>query len=97
MSNESTRKVGLTAELEAFKPLDGFALVGNNLGLPDQGNGHATHGNDTKNENETDVGLVSGKAENAPKPSHGKGSPSTRLDLLARFIRVGSAGGLALA
>ncbi len=27
----------LAAELEALKPLDGFALIGNDLGLPDQG------------------------------------------------------------
>jgi len=73
---------GLTAELESFEPLDGFALAGNDLRLPDQRNGHEAHGNNAKHENEADVGLVSGKTQTA-KPSHGRRSPSTRFDLLA--------------
>ena len=69
-----------TAELESFEPLDGFALAGNDLRLPDQSNGHAAHGNKAKNEYEADVGLVGGKAQNTAKPSHGRRSPSTRFD-----------------
>jgi len=82
-SSESTERRRLTAKLESFEPLDGFALVGDNLRLPDQSNGHEAHGDDAKDENEANVGLVSRKAQNAAKPSHGKGSPSTRFDLLA--------------
>jgi len=76
-------RVTLTAELELFEPLNGFALVGNDLRLPYQGNGHAAHADNTKDEDEADAGLLSGKAENALKPSHSKESPSTRFDLYA--------------
>src|SRR5260370_16278142 len=68
---------GLTAELEAHQPLNGFALVGNDLRLPYQGNGNEAHEHNGKDENDDDVGLVNGEAEDAAKPSHGKGSPST--------------------
>ena len=81
--SEFSDRARLTAELEPFEPLDGFALVGNDLRLPDQSNGHEAHGDNAKDENEANVGLVSRKAENAAKPKHGKGSPSTRFDLLA--------------
>src|SRR6266851_566813 len=73
----------LAAELEALKPLDGFALIGNDLGLPDQGDGHEAQGNNTKDENEANVGLVSRKPESAAKPSHSKESPSTWVHRLA--------------
>jgi hypothetical protein len=69
--NESSKEWGLTAEFEGFQPLDGFALDGNDLRLPYKSNGHAAHGDNTEDENEADIGLVSGKAKNAPKPSHG--------------------------
>jgi hypothetical protein len=46
-------------------------LIGDDLRLPNQGNGHEAHGNHTKDENEADVGLVNGKVEDAAKPSHG--------------------------
>ncbi len=82
-SHGSTERARLTAELEPFEPLDGLALAGNDLRLPYQGDGHEAQGKNAKSENEVDGGLVSRKAENAPKPSHGKGSPSTRFDLLA--------------
>ena|ERR1700674_826617 len=81
--SEFSDRARLTAELEPFEPLDGFALVGNDLGLPDQSDGHETHGNNAKHENETDLGLMSGDAANSAKPSHSKESPSTRSDLLA--------------
>jgi len=81
--SESTERRRLTAKLKSFEPLDGFALVGDDLRLPYQSNGHEAHGDNAKDENEANVGLVSRKAENAAKPKHGKGSPSTRFDLLA--------------
>ena len=92
---KSALRAGLAAELELFEPLNSFALVGDNLRLPYQGNGHTAHGNNAKDENEADVGLVSRKAEDAPKPSHSKGSPSTQSDQPAFVwrVRVGSAGG----
>ena len=68
----------LTSELHLLQPLDRFALIGDNLRLPDERDGHEAHGNDTQNEDEADVGLLSGKPEYALKPCHGKGSPSTR-------------------
>src|SRR5260370_22439191 len=80
----------LTAKLELLEPLDSFALVSNDLRLPDKSNGQKAHGNNAKDENEADIGFVSGKVENAAKPSHGNESPSTRCGLFAR-IRVGSA------
>src|SRR5580704_16335326 len=55
----------LTAELELFEPLDSFALVGDNLRLPDKGDGHEAHGDNTNNENQSDVGLLSGKTKDA--------------------------------
>jgi hypothetical protein len=67
----------LATELELFEPLYGFALVGNDLRLPDKGNGHEGHGDDAKNKNQSDIGLLSGKVKNASKPGHGKESPST--------------------
>lgn len=92
-------RAGLAAELEALEPLNSFALAGNDLRLPDQGNGHQAHGNNAKHKNEDDFGLVDRKGEGAPKPRHSKVSPSTRLDLptLCLRIRVGSARGVALA
>ena len=80
---ERARVWGLTAELKLFEPLNGFALVGDDLCLPDQSDGHAAHGDDAQDQNDADAGLVSGKVKNALKPSHGKGSPSTRCDLCA--------------
>jgi hypothetical protein len=82
-SSEISDRARLPAEFEPFEPLDGFALVGNDLRLPDQTNGHKAHGNNAKHENETDLGLLSGDTANAAKPSHSKESPSTRSDLLA--------------
>src|SRR5690348_7846299 len=67
----------LAAELEPHKPLNGFALIGNDLCLPYQDNGHEAHKNDGKDENDNNIGLVNRKAEDAAKPSHGKRSPST--------------------
>src|SRR4029077_8857439 len=78
---ESAEKAELPTELEPFEPLNGFALVGDDLRLPHQSNGHEAHGNHAKDENDADGGLLSGKAKNAPKPSHGKGSPSTQFAL----------------
>ena len=84
--SESSARAGLTAELELFEPLDGLALVGDNLSLPDQRDGHAAHGDDTKEENKADAGFLGGKVEHALKPSHGKGSPSTRFSLHDLFL-----------
>src|SRR5713101_1133954 len=67
----------LAAKLDLFQPLNGFALVGDNLRLPDERNGHEAHGDDAEDEDETDVGLLSGEPKCMPKPSHGRGSPST--------------------
>jgi len=56
------RQAGLLAsKLHLFQPLDGFALVGDNLRLPDKRDGHEAHGDDTQNEDEADAGLLSGK------------------------------------
>ena len=68
---------GLAAELELFEPLNGFALVGDDLRLPDERDRHAAHGDDTKNKNESNVGFLGRKTKGASKPCHGKGSPST--------------------
>ena len=67
----------LAAELEPHKPLNGFALIGNDLCLPYQGNRHEAHKKNGKDENDNNIGLVNRKAEDAAKPSHGKGPPST--------------------
>jgi hypothetical protein len=76
----------LAAEFELFEPLNGFALVGDNLRLPDQSNRHEAHGDDAQDENESDVGFGSGKPKNATKPGHGKGSPSTHRSI-ERFVQ----------
>jgi hypothetical protein len=67
----------LAAEFELLEPLDGFALVRDDLGLPNEGDGHEAHGDDTKDKNKADVGLGSGKAKSAMEPEHGMGTPST--------------------
>jgi hypothetical protein len=61
----------LAPELELFEPLKGFALVGDDLGLPDERDRHEAHGDDAKNKNESDVGLRSREAKNPSKPCHG--------------------------
>jgi hypothetical protein len=62
--------VPLAPELELFEPLDSFPLVRDDLGLPDEGDGHETHGENAENQYEADIGLVSGNVKNAPKPCH---------------------------
>lgn len=69
----------LAAELELFEPLDGFALVGDDLCLPHERNGHEAHADDAKYQNKSNLRLLGGKVKDAAKPGHGKGSPSTRL------------------
>jgi len=64
-------RAGLAAELEALKPLYDLALAGNDLRLPDQGNGHHAQGNNAKHENEGNFGFVDRKGEGTPKPRHG--------------------------
>ena len=66
------------SELQLFQPLNGFALVGDNLRLPNERDRHEAHGDDAEDEDETEVGLLSGEPKCTPKPSHGRGSPSTR-------------------
>ena len=66
------------AKFQLFQPLNGFALIGDDLRLPDEGNGHEAHGDDAEDEDEADIGLLSGKPKYTPKPGHGGGSPSTR-------------------
>jgi len=79
----------LASELKLLQPLDRLALIGNDLRLPDKGDGHEAHGDDAKNENQPNVGLLNGKTKDASKPSHGKGSPSTGLLTQAiRFDRL---------
>src|SRR5712692_2624250 len=72
----------LAAELEAFEEADGFVLAGDDLGLPDEADGHDAHGDGAKSEDKTHLRFGSGKTKEANQPSHGKGSPSTRRDLL---------------
>ena len=73
----------------------GFALIGNDLGLPYQGNGHEAHKKNGKDENDDNVRLVNRKAEDAAKPSHGKGLLVVLINLptfgsakLSRQLRV---------
>ena len=81
---KSALREGLAAELELFEPLNGFALVGNDLRLPHQRDRHAAHGDDSKEQHDADAGFLCGKVEQALKPSHGKGSPSTQFDFCVR-------------
>jgi hypothetical protein len=69
----------LAAELELFEPLNGFALVGDDLSLPNERNGHEAHADDAEYKNESNRGLLGGKVKDAAKPGHGKGSHSTQL------------------
>jgi hypothetical protein len=73
----------LATELELLEPVNRFALIGDDLRLPDEGDGHDAHGKDAKDQNEADMGFLNGKPESAAKPHHGKGSPSTRMPQLA--------------
>ena len=50
----------LAAKFQLFEPLDGFALAGNDLRLPDERNGHEAHGDDAENQDEADIGLLNG-------------------------------------
>src|SRR5207245_11000292 len=65
------------AELVPTQPLNGCALIGNDLCLPYQSNRHEAHKKNGKDENDNNIGLVNRKAEDAAKPSHDKGPPST--------------------
>jgi len=71
-------RMALAAKLQLFQPLDGFALIGDDLRLPDERDRHEAHSDDAEDEDEADIGLLSGKPKYTPKPSHGRGSPSTR-------------------
>ena len=86
----SRRVRPLAAEFELFEPLNGFALVGDDLRLPDESHGHEAHGDDAQYKNKSDVGFGSGKAKNATKPGHGKGSPSTQISLERSSCESGS-------
>lgn len=63
--------------LELFQPPDRIALIGNDLGLPDEGNRHGAHDNEAKNQSNADVRLANLAPENATNPFHGNTSPST--------------------
>src|SRR5216684_4135658 len=82
------------AKFQLFQPLDGFALIGDDLRLPDEGNGHEAHGDDAEDEEEADIGLLSGKPKYTPKPSHGRVLlvPSPPKDLRKKRIRFGRFG-----
>ena len=71
-------RMALAAKLQLFQPLDSFALIGDDLRLPDERDRHEAHGYDAEDEDEADIGLLSGKPKYTPEPSHGRGSPSTR-------------------
>src|SRR5215469_14871749 len=66
-----------TSGLELFKPTDRIPLVGNDLRLPDQGNGHSAHDYEAKNQGEADMRLANLTPKDAANPFHGWGSPST--------------------
>jgi len=58
------------AELQRLEPLDGSALVGDDLRLPDDGDGHEAHQENADSEGEVGVGLASREAKGANEPSH---------------------------
>jgi hypothetical protein len=42
-----------TAELRGLQPVNGFPLIGDNLGLPNKSDSHDAHGDDTNGNNKT--------------------------------------------
>jgi len=50
-------------------------LSGNDLCLPDDGDGHSAESENAERENETHIGFRGGNTEISNEPSHGKGSP----------------------
>jgi hypothetical protein len=59
------------AELDLFEPADGIALVGNDLGLPDDGNRHDAHEEKADDESKPQMQLANLNPTNAANPFHG--------------------------
>ena len=51
---------GSAAELDAFEPANGIALIGDDLGLPDQTYGHDAHGHDANGNQDAFLGFRCG-------------------------------------
>lgn len=67
------------SQFQMLQPLYSFALIGNDLRLPDQRNRHCAHGDQAENEDKANMRIASRNAKSAANPIHGKRSPSTRL------------------
>jgi len=63
--------------LQLLEPPDRIALVGDDLRLPYQGNGHGAHDYEAKDQSDADVRLANLTPKNAANPFHGWSSPST--------------------
>src|SRR5690348_11509733 len=76
----------LAAEFDLFEPANRLALVGNNLRLPDERDGHDAHDQEAEDKSGPDIRLANLNSKIAANPFHGWSSPSTafaiRLDSL---------------
>ena len=73
---------GSSPDFGAFKPLDGFALIGDNLRLPDQTDRHYAHHDQAENDHEALLRFRRGDVQGANDPRHGLG-----LLVLGRYAR----------
>ena len=66
------------AELAGLEPVDGVALIQDDLRLPHQDDAHNTQGDETDSEDHAFLRFRRRTFEVAPKPRHSEESPSTQ-------------------
>src|SRR5215470_1314292 len=71
-SGSSNRKLRLSAKLRCFEPSDHFALIRDDLSLPDQDDAHDAHCDDARTDHETSLCFACRLIKIAPKPRHSK-------------------------
>lgn len=60
----------LAAQLHGFQPTDGISLTGDDLGLPNEADGHKAHQEDTDRQGEVSVRLACRQTKSANEPRH---------------------------
>jgi len=71
MDSSPKKRDESAAEPHVLQPSDGLALIGDDLCLPDKGNGHGAHGEKTEDQSNTEVRLANLNAKEAANLMHG--------------------------
>jgi len=66
-----SRTTARSAPETRFEHADDGVLLGDNLGLPDEGDGHDAHGENAESEDKTHLGFRRADIKNATHPGHG--------------------------